>query len=89
MKKEKTAIYHNGGLNIRTIAMTNNKTKTEKTQLNFNFGNPPKIIICFNCHRETELDGYLFKLVPVCVNCRTESEVLITRKRFERREAKR
>jgi FPC/CPF motif-containing protein YcgG len=88
-QNEKTATLQSDGSNIRTITMNNNNTNHEIKQPNFSFGKPPEIIICFNCHREAELDGYLFRLVPVCFNCRTESEVLITRNRFERRRAAR
>ncbi len=52
---------------------TNAKTKiSEKIQ-------------CFECKHTAELDGYRFRLVPLCCCCRTEREVEITKNRFERR----
>ncbi len=63
--------------NITQNPPTNNKKIT--------FGNPPEIINCFACHHETELDGYLFKLVPVCADCRTERELEVLSNRIERR----
>lgn len=44
------------------------------------------IIACFDCKRQAELDGYRFRLVPVCACCRTEREVEIVNNRFERRQ---
>ena len=87
MRNKKTAVVVNSGLNNNFNDQKNYTKSDEKTQPNLNFGKPPKIINCFSCHHEKEFDGYLFKLVEVCRHCRTESEVLITRKRFERRRA--
>ena len=86
MQNEKTAVYHNDGSCTEFNEKTTMSNNTRK-QLEFQFDSaiPPKIIICFNCHREKEFDGFLFKLVEVCGDCRTESEVQITGKRFERR----
>jgi hypothetical protein len=88
MQNEKAVATNNGFNKInKQLTMTNSTQKTEIKQSKLNFGNPPEIIICFACHREREFDGYIFRLVRVCADCRTESEVLITRKRFERRRA--
>ncbi len=48
-----------------------------------------RLIQCFDCKQNTELDGYRFALVPLCSCCRTNREVEITGKRFERRHRKR
>jgi len=85
-QNEKTAALESDGLTNFNDQKKYTKSKL-KTQLDLNFGKPPEIIICFACHHEKEFDGYLFKLVEVCRDCRTESEVLTTRKRFERRRA--
>ncbi len=45
-----------------------------------------KTIQCFECNTRAELDGYRFRLVPLCHDCRTKREVEITRNRFERRQ---
>ncbi len=63
-----------------------------KRNTNTILSDPPKVfesINCSNCHNERQFDGYIFKLVPVCAECRTEIEVQITGKRFERRRANR
>jgi len=48
---------------------------------------------CSDCKRASALGGYRFrsvkgefKLVPVCLSCRIEREVQITRNRFKRRQ---
>lgn len=45
-------------------------------------------IDCFDCKRNSELDGYRFTLVPLCKCCRTERELQIIRNRFERRQGR-
>ncbi len=79
--------------NGESISMNNNTPTRNKFQLDlFVTERPEKVfptIKCHNCKNERELDGYLFKLVEVCRECRTESEVQITGKRFERRRANR
>ncbi len=53
---------------------------------------PKKIletIQCGDCHHTRPLDGYRFGLMPLCSDCRTDREVEITGKRFERRRAQR
>ncbi len=91
MRQEKTAAMNSGSSNFNEHKKYNQSE--EKPQLNFNFGNqPPKVfqtITCHDCKESREFAGYRFALVAVCDCCRIESEVLITRKRFERREAKR
>ncbi len=59
-----------------------------QNKFQFNSVNPPKVfelINCNNCNNERQFDGYVFKLVPVCADCRTEAEVQITRNRIGRR----
>jgi hypothetical protein len=68
--------------------MKNFTTKNQKTQPDFNFGGLPKVfpqIICHNCHNERELDGFVFKLVEVCRDCRTASELKNLANQIERR----
>ncbi len=65
--------------------MNNITRKTEISQQNLRFGNPPKVIICFHCKRETEHDGFVFKLVEVCRDCRTSSELKNLAAQIERR----
>ncbi len=65
--------------------MNNSNTNLEKIQQKLYFGSPPKVIICFHCKRETEHDGYVFKLVEVCRDCRTESELKNLANKIERR----
>ncbi len=65
------------------------------TQIEFAFDehatdktNAPKItrnIQCFECKERAELNGYRFRLVPLCRPCRTIRELEITGNRFERR----
>jgi hypothetical protein len=43
-------------------------------------------IQCYECKEFDELDGYRFRLVPLCRDCRTVSELEITANRFERRQ---
>ena len=89
MKNEKSPLERASITNINEqLTMKNCNTETQKTQINFDFGSQPKVfqtIICHICHTERELGGFVFRLVGVCDECRTECEVLITRKRFERR----
>jgi hypothetical protein len=69
--------------------MKNNNLTHQKPQLNFNFGSPLKqleIIECYQCKERSELDGYRFKLVPLCACCRTEREIEIVGNRYERRQ---
>jgi hypothetical protein len=64
-------------------------------QQNLNFDDPqdkkPKslgVIQCFECKERAELDGYRYRLVPLCRDCRSERVVEITRNRFKRRQKK-
>ena len=71
--------------------MNNNTPADKKPQLNLNFGKPPKVfktICCHHCEQQRELDGYQFKLVPVCSDCRTERDLQVLANRIERREAR-
>ncbi|MDQ3633249.1 MAG: hypothetical protein M3405_01900 [Acidobacteriota bacterium] len=43
------------------------------------------IIECYECKANAQLDGFRFRLVPLCRCCRTEREVEITNQNFERR----
>ncbi|MGI8670395.1 MAG: hypothetical protein ACR2J3_11220 [Aridibacter sp.] len=54
---------------------------TEPQAVSKNLG----IIECYECKRKAELDGYRFRLVPLCRCCRTKREVEITNQNFERR----
>ena len=45
-------------------------------------------ICCFECKQRAEIDGYRFRLVPVCRDCRKEREVETVGNRFERRHKK-
>ncbi len=69
------------------------------TQIEFDFEKEQKnekpalpkileIIQCFECKTLAEIDGYRFRLVPLCRPCRTQREVEITRNRFERRQTR-
>ncbi len=93
MRNEKAeALTSNGLNNGLTNQLTMSNSTRNQSEFQFDSAIPPKVfqtINCFNCHNERELDGYIFRLVAVCADCRTESEVLITRKRFERRRASR
>ena len=46
------------------------------------------VIECYDCKRNSRLDGYRFALVPLCKCCRTERELQIIRNRFERRQGR-
>jgi hypothetical protein len=53
-----------------------------------NFNKPRKslgVINCAECSERRELDGYVFKLVPVCSGCRTERGLEILSNQIERR----
>ncbi len=70
-----------------------NHISRQEKQLTLEFNEPqpnqPRIlgvIQCFECKRQAELDGYRFRLVPLCACCRTEREVEIVNNRFERRQ---
>ncbi len=46
------------------------------------------LIECFECKQPSQLDGYRFRLVPICACCRTKREIEIVGNRFERRQRK-
>jgi hypothetical protein len=71
------------------LSMNNNTTKQNIFQFNLFTSEQPKKVLqtinCFCCERKRELDGYLFKLVPVCSDCRTENSLEILSNQIERR----
>jgi hypothetical protein len=72
---------------------SNTNTNQDNSPLGFvlpelPFPHPPKTletINCFCCERKRDLDGYLFKLVPVCSDCRTERSLEILSNQIELR----
>jgi hypothetical protein len=86
MRIEKAVDGLNGSTNINE--QSNYNQSSEKTQLNFNFGNPSKVfktITCHDCEESRELSGYRFALVAICDCCRTKEDLRILNKRIERR----
>jgi hypothetical protein len=76
--------------NLKTeLTMKNNTPNQSNFQLDlFSSQRPRKTletIHCCNCQRHRELDGYRFKLVPVCSDCRTERDLEILSNQIERR----
>jgi hypothetical protein len=70
------------------LLMNKYKPTNEKTQAKINFGNQPKAletIHCFECNTRAELDGYRFRLVPLCRDCRTERSLEILSNQIARR----
>ena len=66
---------------------------SQELQPLFDFSDAPansleRLIICYECRHHAELDGYRFRLVPICRPCRTVREIEITNNRFERRNRK-
>ena len=64
----------------------------QQKQLNLEFNEPqpkqPKslgIILCFDCQRQAELDGFRFALVPLCECCRTNRSLENLNNQIERR----
>ncbi len=92
MKNKKALVFGETiGLD-KNFDQSNFKPSLQETQPVFEFIEPcppqPKTldtIECFECKQHAELDGYRFRLVPLCRCCRTDREVEITNKRFERR----
>jgi hypothetical protein len=71
--------------------MKNYNSHHTKTQTNLNFGGAKKVLKTICCHhyeQQRELDGYQFKLVPVCSECRTARDLQVLANRIERREAR-
>jgi len=92
MKDEKTVALESNGSNIRTengLTMNNNTPTRNKFQLDLFVTEQPKKVLqtinCFCCEQKRELDGYIFKLVPVCSDCRTERSLEILSNQIERR----
>ncbi len=75
--------------NGESISMNNNTPTRNKFQLDlFVTERPEKVfptIKCHNCKKERELDGFVFKLVEVCRDCRTASELKNLANQIERR----
>ena len=76
-------------LNTRTNRI-DNKPKLQNYQLDLFVTERPKktleIIHCCDCHKPRLLDGYRFKLMPLCSDCRTEMDLDVLKKRIERRQ---
>ncbi len=87
--KEKSPLQKGFNTNLENELTVKNFTPTDKKpQLNFNFGRSPKVFEttnCFDSRQERELDGYRFKLVPICAECRTERSLEILSNQIERR----
>lgn len=89
--KKARVCYETQGLD-KKVEQLHFKPSLRETQPVLEFIEPqpkkPKnlgIIECYQCKRNAELDGYRFRLVPLCGCCRTEREVEITNQRFEQR----
>ncbi len=91
MKSRKAVAETTAQKNINTDGLTMKNSTTNQfsfqTEL---FQTKPKTKIqhnsCYECGDDSPLDGYRFRLVPLCECCRTEREVEITGNRFERRQ---
>jgi hypothetical protein len=85
-QNEKTVATNDGFTKINE--QTDFIPRSEKTQLNFNFGNPSKVfktITCHDCKESRALDGYRFALVALCDCCRTKEDLRVLNNRIERR----
>lgn len=94
MKPNEKAATSNNGL-AKTNEFTNQLTMSNNTrkqpEFQFDSAIPPKvfeIIQCCDCGTQRELDGFRFKLMPVCSDCRTERSLEILAKQIERRAKK-
>jgi hypothetical protein len=71
------------------LTMTKDTPNQSKFQLDLFSGKKPRktfeIIHCCNCQRHRELDGYQFKLMPICSDCRAERHLEVHSNRIERR----
>jgi hypothetical protein len=68
--------------------MKNLTTTQNNYQLDLFTREQPKklqIILCCDCKQPRELDGYRFKLMPLCSDCRTEMDLEVLSKQIERR----
>jgi hypothetical protein len=69
--------------------MNNDIPTQNKFQLDLFVTEQPKkileIIHCFECKRHEPLDGFRFRLVPLCSDCRTERSLEILSNQIERR----
>ena len=92
-KNEKADALESIGSNTpinELITMPNTTPKKNKFQLDLFVTERPKktleIIHCCDCHKPRLLDGYRFKLMPLCSDCRTEMDLDVLKKRIERRQ---
>ncbi len=91
MNKNEKAVATNNGFNQinEQLTMDNSTLRVEKTQINFDFGKPPKLVFqtitCYDCKESRELDGYRFALVAICDCCRTKEELRVLNNRIDRR----
>ena len=72
-----------------SISMNNNTPTRNKFQLDLFVTERPKKILqtihCCDCHHTRPLDGFRFKLMPLCSDCRTERDLDILSNQIERR----
>lgn len=92
MQNEKAEALESDGLNTdlkRELTMKNLTTIRNKFQSDLFKPERPKKVIevihCGDCHHTRPLDGYRFKLVPICFDCRTERSLEILSNQIERR----
>lgn len=89
-KNEKAEALESNGSNKLTRTKHMNNTANQFSFQTELFQTKPKTKIqhssCHECGDDSPIDGYRFRLVPICECCRTEREVEITGNRFERRQ---
>ncbi len=60
-----------------------------KFQLEIRVTEQPKKVLetiyCCDCQQPRELDGYRFKLMPICADCRTELDLEVLQHQINRR----
>lgn len=75
--------------NGESISMNNNTPTQNNFQLDLFVTERPKKILqtihCCDCHNTRPLDGFRFKLMPLCSDCRTERSLEILSNQIERR----
>ena len=73
----------------KSISMDNNTPTRNKIQLDLFVTEKTKKsleeIHCCDCHHTRPLDGFRFKLMPVCSDCRTNRSLEILSNQIERR----
>ncbi|MCY7344976.1 MAG: hypothetical protein LH614_02055 [Pyrinomonadaceae bacterium] len=71
------------------MKQTNNTPTQNKFQSDLFVTERPKKVLetihCCDCHHTRPLDGYRFKLMPLCSDCRTEMDLEVLSKQIERR----